>query len=276
MTVETTTTFFDILPYQSWFWWMWVGGAVYYFLCYHLTHRVLCRTPVHKTVTRTMSKTRFQQQVRNMSIVPFLCAATFGALMSFKTGSGMPVVRFQGLISGCYVFEVLELLWNRRYTLAAHHVVAIALYLTVWFYGEVPQFVCLTKMCLFLGSTFAADVAHHMAGMLIHFVGKEKRFVRYFLMFSACCYAGRMACALYCGIYALLFLSGVFGWSLVIIAAFCLTIDRFLWFPNILRAYGLRGAAVNQQDAPIKPAFQLPTAPAAAATTASLHPVKAE
>lgn len=266
------TTFFDLFPYESFFLWVWCGGAVYYFLCYHMTHRLICSRPtLHKTVARNMSETRFKQQVRNMSIAPFLFASVVGCAMSFSTGSTVPLLRFQGLVTGCYVFEVLELLWNRRYTLATHHVVAVALYMVCWFYGEVPHWVSLNKMSLFLGSTFAADVAHHISGVLIHFVGKEKRFVRYFLMFSACCYAGRMACALYCGVYALLFLRGVMGTSLVLIALFCLTVDRFMWFPNILRAYGIGQPQQQHQSAikpgvlnapvttaaPLKPAFQL-------------------
>merc|ERR1712005_77483 len=89
------------------------------------------------------------------------------------------------------------------------------------------------NLALFLGWTFAADVAHHLSGLMIHFIGRESMFVRSFLVFSACMYGARMAVGLYCGIYALFFSEGIFAFMLVSVSAFLLVIDRFIWFPKI-------------------------------------------
>lgn len=261
--------FYDLFPAREQALWIAGSGLAYYAL-YHASHYMLARGEVRqKLVGKAMSQARFQQQVRNISIVPFLLSAVFGSFLSWRSGEGVGMLTYMGVISGCYTFELIELFWNQRYTLAVHHIVAVFLYLCVWLYAEIPDWVSLSKLSLFLGSTFIADVAHHFSGVLIHFVGREKKLVRWYLTFAACVYAGRMAVGVYCGIYALLFLKGVFGAVLTTVAAFCLVIDRFVWFPKILVAYGLREEAA---PAPEKPTFVLPNKAVAAGSPERAQP----
>jgi len=240
-------TFFDAYPLDVFVQWTICWGILYYVILYHGGNTLLQST-AYQHLSRKMSRNRLKQQVRNAAITPFLMSVVYAGFVTIYADHPTALVRYMGVVAGCYTFELVELVRNQRYVLATHHMVSVLLFMLMWLCGSIPEWVHMENLALFLGWTFAADVAHHLSGLMIHFIGRESMFVRSFLVFSACMYGARMAVGLYCGIYALFFSEGIFAFMLVSVSAFLLVIDRFIWFPKILLAYGLREREQKQQQ----------------------------